>query len=157
TELAEPAFPPGDEYHVKPADGVVSVPRFSRRTKLASLASSGANRAFNENIANRLWAAMMGRGLVHPVDLHHPSNPPSQPALLKLLADELVARNFNAREFLRELALSRAYQRAIDLPDESSPLSATFFTRLAEQRARMQPLETDAENARKNYAKAIKA
>ena len=124
TELAEPVFPPGEEYQVKPADGVVSVPRFSRRAKLASLTTGGGNRAFNENIANRLWAVMMGRGLVHPVDLHHPSNPPSQPELLKLLADEIVARNFNARDFLRELALTKAYQQAIDLPEETSAVPA---------------------------------
>ncbi len=59
---------------------------------------------------------MMGRGLVHPVDLHHPSNPPSHPELLKLLADEIVARNFNVRGFLRELALTKVYQQAIDAP-----------------------------------------
>jgi hypothetical protein len=32
----------------------------------------------------------MGRGIVHPVDLHHDDNPPSNPALLDLLAAELV-------------------------------------------------------------------
>ncbi len=157
TEFAEPAFPPGDEYHVKPADGVMSVPKFSRRAKLASLTTGGANRAFNLNIANRLWAVMMGRGLVHPVDLHHPSNPPSHPELLKLLADEIVARNFNVRDFLRELALTRVYQQSIDLPDETSELPAALTTRLAEHQARAELLEAAAENARKSYAKAVKA
>ena len=157
TELAEPAFPPGDEYLVKPADGVVSVPKVSRRVKLASLSASGTNRAFNENIANRLWAVMMGRGLVHPLDLHHPSNPASQPELLKLLADELVARNWNARDFLRELALSRVYQQTIDLPEESSPLPVSLTARLTEHQARAEPLEAAAEIARKSYAKAVKA
>ena len=125
TELAEPVFPPGEEYQVKPADQVVvraqiqpegqaRVPRHRRR-----------NRAFNENVANRLWAVMMGRGLVHPVDLHHPANPPSQPESVRLLGDEIVALNFNVKAFLRELALTKAYQRAIDLPAETSPLSGT--------------------------------
>ena len=136
TELAEPAFPPGEEYEVKPADGVVAVPRFSRRAKLASLTTGGGNRAFNENIANRLWAVMMGRGLVHPVDLNHPSNPPSHPELLKLLADEIVARNFNVRDFLRELALTKVYQQAIDLPADTEAPPAEFAAKLAEQKAR---------------------
>ena len=35
TELAEPVFPPGEEYAVKPADEVLPVPKFSRRAKLA--------------------------------------------------------------------------------------------------------------------------
>ena len=124
-ELAEPAFPPGEEYQVKPADGVVSVPKHSRRAVLASLATSGSNRAFNENIANRLWAVMMGRGLVQPVDLHHPSNPPSYPQVLKVLTDEIAASNFNARNFLRELALTKVYQQAIDSPAEPAALSGS--------------------------------
>ena len=100
------------------------MPKFSRRVKLASLATGGGNRAFNQNIANRLWAAMMGRGLVHPVDLHHPSNPPSHPELLNLLADELVATNFNVRNCLREIALTKVYQQAIDLPAERRSVSS---------------------------------
>ena len=110
-ELAEPAFPPGDEYKVKPSDKVLPVPRHSRRAMLASLATGGGNRAFNENLANRLWAVMMGRGLVHPVDLGHPANPPSHPELLRLLGDELAALKFDVKAFLRELALSGTYQR----------------------------------------------
>jgi Protein of unknown function (DUF1549)/Protein of unknown function (DUF1553) len=155
-ELDEPVFPPGEEYQVKPADGVVSVPKFSRRAKLASLTTDGANRAFNLNIANRLWGVMMGRGLVHPVDLHHPHNPPSQPELLNLLADEIVARRFNARDFLRELALTRAYQQAIDMPEEASETPAELTAKLDEQKARIEPLEAAAESARKAYSSAVK-
>ena len=84
-ELDEPVFPPGDEYKVKPARDVMPVPRHSRRAMLASLAAGGRHRVFNENFANRLWAMMMGRGLVHPLDLTHPANPPVQPELLTLL------------------------------------------------------------------------
>ena len=58
----------------------------------------------------------MGRGLVHPLDLDHPANPPSHPELLDLLADELAAHKFDVRGFLRELALSQTYQRSSELP-----------------------------------------
>ena len=78
-ELDEPAFPPGDEYKVKPAGDVMPVPRHSRRAMLASLAAGGGHRAFNENLANRLWAMMMGRGLVHP-RRHESSGQPAQPS-----------------------------------------------------------------------------
>ena len=108
-ELAEPVFPPGDEYRVKPAAGVLAVPKHSRRVMLASIATDGSNRAFNENVANRLWAMMMGRGLVHPVDLRHPANPPSHPELLGLLGEEIAALKFDVKPFLRELALTGAY------------------------------------------------
>jgi len=68
---------------VKPAENVVPVPKFSRRERLASVVTGGANPPFNENISNRLWAMMMGKGLVQPLDLNHPANPPSQPGTLE--------------------------------------------------------------------------
>ncbi len=156
-ELAEPAFPPGDEYQVKPSEKVLPVPRHSRRAMLASLATGGGNRAFNENLANRLWAVMMGRGLVHPVDLGHPANPPSHPELLRLLGDELAALRFDVKAFLRELALSGTYQRAIDLPGEVAPMPAGFAAELAGLKAQSGPLEAAADRAKDEYKKAVKA
>jgi predicted nucleic acid-binding Zn-ribbon protein len=156
TELPEPVFPPGEEYTMKPSDQVLPVPRYSRRAKLASLATGGENRAFNENLANRLWAMMMGRGLVHPVDLNHPGNPPSQPELMTLLGQELAALKFDARAFLRELAMTRAYQHAIDLAEETAPLPAQFAAGLAELKARSEPLEAAAQRAREDYLHAVK-
>ena len=156
-ELPESATPPGEEYQVKPAEGVIAVPKVSRRVKLASLATGGGNRAFNQNVANRLWAAMMGRGLVHPVDLHHPSNPPSHPELLNLLADELVATSFNVRTFLREIALTKVYQQAIDFPAGEVACPDELAAQLAAVQARAEPLEASAEAARKEYLTAVKA
>jgi hypothetical protein len=82
---------PDEEYEVPPADNVKPVPKHSRRAKLPELATNGTNQAFNWNIVNRLWAHIFGRGLVHPPDLHHPDNPPTNPALLRQLADHFVA------------------------------------------------------------------
>ena len=67
------------------------MPVFSRRALLGPSLASPESPAFARNIANRLWALMMGRGLVHPVDLHHDANPPSNPELLDLLATQFVA------------------------------------------------------------------
>ena len=74
------------------------------------------NLMFTRNAANRVWFLMMGRGLVHPVDLHHDDNLASHPELLDLLGDEFAKMNFDIKAFLRELALSQVYQRAFDLP-----------------------------------------
>lgn len=156
TELVEPVFPPGEEYQVKPADNVLPVPKFSRRAQLASHVTGGTNRAFNENIANRLWAMLMGRGLVHPLDLHHPANPPSHPELMALLADEIVARNYDTKAFLRELALTRAYQRVIDLPADQPPHPEEVASTLAELKTRTNALTAASEAAAKEYAQAIK-
>ena len=57
---------------------------------------------------------MMGRGLVHPLDFDHADNPPTHPELLDLLADELAAMKYDMRAFLRELALTKTYQRSFD-------------------------------------------
>jgi hypothetical protein len=156
-ELVEPVFPPGEEYQVKPADNVLPVPKFSRRLQLASLATAGSNQSFNENVANRLWAMLMGRGLVHPLDLHHPANPPSHPELMKLLADEIVAMKFNAKAFLRELALSQTFQRVIDLPLARPEQSAEIASSLAELVTHSEPLTAASKSAQEGYDQAVKA
>jgi hypothetical protein len=111
---SEPTFAKSAEYATAPAKDVRGIPKYSRRAKLAELLTD--SHEFRRNLANRLWAQMFGRGLVHPVDYHHPDNPPSHPELLTLLADELAARKYDAKSLLRELALTRAYQRACDAP-----------------------------------------
>lgn len=110
-ELIEVSFKPGERYQVAPAKNVRHVPKQSRIEKLAEVTTSKPTNAFNRNIANRLWAQMLGRGLVTPVDLHHSNNPPSHPELLQMLADDFAARNYDVKSFLREIALSEVYQR----------------------------------------------
>ena len=120
-EIDEPRLRQGEDYVAAPLPGVRPVPKYSRRAKLAELATNGTNRQFNINIANRLWGHMMGRGLVHPVDLHHPLNPPMHPAVLDLITSEFVAMKYDIRWLLRELALTRTYQRSIEPPTELAP------------------------------------
>jgi hypothetical protein len=112
--VSEPMLPADEQYVVAPDKDkkVRPVPKYSRRGQLASLATCGTSAAFNRNLANRLWAHMMGRGLVHPLDMQHSGNPSVQSELLALVADELVRMKFDLRAMLRELALSRTYQRA---------------------------------------------
>ncbi|MFO0878981.1 MAG: DUF1549 domain-containing protein [Gemmataceae bacterium] len=127
--LRDPMLDKSRLYVVAPAAGVASVPAYSRRAKLAAALTQPGYLPFRRNIANRLWALMMGRGLVEPLDMDHPANPPSHPELLDLLADDIGARRFNMREFLREIALSQAYQRSSEPPPgvdlKDAPLYAT--------------------------------
>jgi len=107
--------------------GVGAPPMASRRALLASQLQ-GSNRAFAENWANRLWALMLGRGLVHPLDMHHSDNPASHPELLAALTDALIESNFHVPQVLAEIAKSKVYQRGnkmhIDsMADTSSVLS----------------------------------
>ena len=136
--VKEPKFDKGKEYDVAPANGVRPVPKFSRRAQLAPLVADKDNVAFRRNIANRLWAQMMGRGLVHPLDLDHADNPPSHPELLTLLADEIAARQFDLNAFVRELALSKTYQRSSELPKGTEELPAGSFAAM-----RLKPLSPE--------------
>ncbi len=122
TMIDEPFYLPGEEYQVAPGDQVKSIPKFSYREKLAELATNGSNEAFNRNIANRLWAFMFGRGLVQPLDWQNPENPPSNPELLNVLAAQIAAMKFDMKAFVRELALTNAYQRAFTPPADITSL-----------------------------------
>ncbi len=119
--VAEPAVTKGQEYWVAPADKVRAIPRYSRRAQLSKNLVSDKVPEFNRNLANRLWAIMMGRGIVSPLDLHTTENPPSHPELLEMLSKELVAMGFDSRKFLRELALTRTYARSSEPPPGLSP------------------------------------
>ncbi|MGE5193726.1 MAG: DUF1549 domain-containing protein [Deltaproteobacteria bacterium] len=122
--ISEPKFEKIDDaYIIKPNDKdktVRPVPRFSRRVKFAEFIASAENRRFCRTTANRLWALMFGRGLVHPVDLDHSENPPSHPLLLAMLTEEFARQQLDIRLFLREIALSSTYQRS-SRREEASP------------------------------------
>jgi hypothetical protein len=126
-----PRLPGGAEAELPPPGG--EAPPLRPLAWIAQELPRADNPQFARNIANRLWAVMLGRGLVHPLDLHHAHNPPSHPELLELLARELVRRQFDMKWFLRELALSQAYQRASRMPPgEELPPPASY--RVALQR-----------------------
>lgn len=114
--VPEPKFEKGQEYTVAPAKGARPVPKYSRRAQLAPQLVRTETTAFRRNIANRLWGMLLGRGLVHPLDLTHSDNPPSHPELLDLLAEEIGRRGFILDDLLREIALSQTYQRTSELP-----------------------------------------
>lgn len=129
-EIADPATPK-EPYKVKPAKNVRSVPVYSRRLQLANAMTNPTNVAFQQNIANRLWAMMLGRGLVEPLDMWHADNPPSNPKLLDLLTESLRKNNYNIRLMLREMALSKTYQRSSQVAnDDKIPEEASFSVAL---------------------------
>jgi hypothetical protein len=156
-EIVEPVFAIGDEYSVRPAKNVRPVPKFSRRDKLAELISSGQNPLFRRNIANRLWALMMGRGLVHPVDQHHSENPATNPALLELLGEAFAASKYDVSALLREIALSQAYQRSWQLPADLSPSADAAVKVLAELNAQVTTAEAQVDAKHEEALAALKA
>jgi hypothetical protein len=77
------------------------------------------NPQFVRNLANRVWAHLMGRGVVDPVDDFRESNPPSNPALLDALADAFKADGMRLRPLVRMILSSSVYQLAAR-PDPTS-------------------------------------
>ncbi len=136
-DLGEPTFAKGEEYVVKPEKNKRPQPKYSRRLELAKQIAKADNRAFNVNVSNRLWASMMGRGLVHPLDLHHDDNPSVHPQLTELLAREIVAFKFDVRAFLREIALSQTYQRGLLTDDilKAAPTAEQIAAWMSERKA----------------------
>ena len=136
--IPDPLFAPGEEFKVKPDPKdkkVQPIPKYSRRGQVVKAATESNNPAFNRNIANRLWAQMMGRGLVEPLDFHHASNPPSHPELLELLAMSFASMNYDVRAFLRELALTETYQRKFTMPVELTQQAAEVKAKLESLKA----------------------
>jgi len=98
-------------YLVKPESKKRGVPKYTRRLQLPKSMISDENADFRRNIVNRLWAVMMGRGLVEPLDVRHVDNPPTHPKVLDLVANEFRTQHYDVRWLLRELALTKTYQR----------------------------------------------
>ncbi len=122
--FTEPKFEKGQEYVVAPDDKkktVRPVPKFSRREHLAQAIAGRENRRFARTAVNRVWCEMFGRGLVHPLDADHAANPPSHPELLDFLTDAFVRNDFDVKHLMREIALSRTYQRSSRSTPSSDP------------------------------------
>ena len=79
---------------------------------LADWLIADKNPYFARAIVNRLWKAMMGRGLVEPADDLRATNPATHPKLLQKLADDFVEYGFDLRHTLRVIAASDAYARS---------------------------------------------
>jgi hypothetical protein len=82
---------------------------------------------FTRNIANRVWAWLMGRGIIHEPDDIRPDNPPSNPELLAYLERELIASHYDLKSLYRLILNSRTYQLS-SLPKTEGPESDANFS-----------------------------
>ena len=98
-----PAHPLGETLPEKTTTGDL-------RPNLAKWMTSSENPWFAKNMANRIWAKLMGRGLVEPVDDLRSTNPASHPELLNALAKHLVDHQYDAKALIRKITNSRTYQ-----------------------------------------------
>jgi hypothetical protein len=103
-------------------------PSGDRRVVLARWMTDPKNPYFATNLANRVWAMLLGRGLVEPVDDVRATNPPSNPELLDALATLLVKHKFDVRELVRVICASRVYQTSSS-PNETNEKDDLNFSR----------------------------
>ena len=65
---------------------------------------------FDRNLANRVWAWLLGRGIIQEPDDLREDNPPSNPALLAYVEKELVAGHYDLKRLYRLILNSETYQ-----------------------------------------------
>lgn len=100
--------PPGADARVAFAAWLTTTPRFA------------------EAGANRTWAWIFGRGIVHEADDLRPDNPPTIPGLLEYLGETFADEDFDSRKLLRRILNSRLYQLS-SIPRSENPRVAELF------------------------------
>lgn len=107
---------------IHPVTGEAAVPRIpgdrfieeqvDLRQELAKWLTAESNAYFSRAMVNRIWKALMGRGLVEPTDDLRATNPASHPELLARLESEFVANSYSLRNALKTIVTSAAYARS---------------------------------------------
>src|SRR5918993_1939019 len=119
--LVECDKPTGETSKVKflyPQVGAIdpAAPKPERLRQLATALTGERNGRLSRTFVNRVWARVMGRGLVEPVD--DMEREAWHPDLLDWLAEDFVRRGDKGHALLERILTSDAYQRAaVDLPD----------------------------------------
>ena len=101
-KVSYPVFVDGTEIE---KNGLVNV--VNRRKELAQLMVDSPYLA--QTLANRTWAHFLGHGFTKPVDDLGPHNVPSHPELLEYLGNEIRSAEFDIRELITWITLSRPY------------------------------------------------
>ena len=95
-------------------------PDQSGRRELADWIASDANPLTARVTVNRVWAWLMGAGLVRTVDNFGVTGErPSHPELLDYLARRFTAEGWSVKRLVRAIMLSRTYQLAAYAPPEA--------------------------------------
>ena len=110
-----------------------------RREIVADWMTSPENPFFAKVIVNRVWAEVMGRGLVEPVDDLRATNPPTNGPLLNALADHFREVDFDLKELLRTILSSHVY-RLSSQPNKTNGADTRNYSRHYRRRLRAEVL-----------------
>jgi hypothetical protein len=120
-EPAEPlkaVFPDGTSVQIQPAN--------DPRAVFADWLITAENPWFARNIVNRIWAWLLGRGIINEPDDIRPDNPPVNPKLLVFLQNELIKADYDLRHIYRIILNSRTYQQS-SIPCSDHPEAEAMF------------------------------
>ncbi|MGB6222018.1 DUF1549 domain-containing protein [Haloferula sp.] len=92
----------------------------NRRDSFATWVASPDNPYFTKVIANRLWARTFGHGLHDPIDDWSSDSEPAHPEVLAYLETTMQGVDYDLRQFLRVLFLTKTFQRECEV-DEPAP------------------------------------
>lgn len=114
-------------------------PRDDPREVLADWMTEKSNPYFAKVMANRVWAELMGQGLVEPVDDIRATNPPSNGPLLDALADDFRRQGYDIKKLVRKIMLSHVFTLG-SRPGERNVSDLKNFSRYYRQRMRAEVL-----------------
>jgi hypothetical protein len=109
------------------------------RRALADWLVSDDNPFFARVLVNRVWADLMGRGLVEPVDDLRATNPPSNGPLLDALAEDFRKQGYDLKKLLRTILTSYVYGLS-SVPNERNATDTRNYSRHYRQRLRAEVL-----------------
>jgi uncharacterized membrane protein len=108
--------------------------RMEKQKQLAAIITRRENGRIYRTIVNRIWAQLMGRGIVEPVDIM--DNIPWSQDLLDWMASDFVKKNYDLKELIYMIATSRTYQLpSVGLKDANKVTAQDFkFTGMLRRR-----------------------
>jgi hypothetical protein len=109
------------------------------REALARWMIAPENPYFARVIVNRVWAEIMGRGIVDPVDDLRATNPPSNGPLLDALADDFRRHGYDLKHLIGTILASSVYALSSE-PNDRNVADTRNFSRHYRQRLRAEVL-----------------
>ena len=115
------------------------LPGHDPRVSLADWMLSADNPTFAQVAVNRIWAEVIGVGIVDPVDDLRATNPPSNAALLSALAIHFRELGFDPKELLHTIFTSQVYAFSSQ-PNKSNAADSRNFSRHYRRRLKAEVL-----------------
>jgi hypothetical protein len=102
------------------------LPEQDPRCVFADWLISPYNEYFSKNIVNRIWAWLMGQGIISPVDDIYQKITDNNKNILGTLENELIKSNYDLKHIYRLILNSRTYQQSSILGEDKPDIFTQF-------------------------------